>query len=260
MKERMPILFVGHGSPMNAVEDNEYSQTWKEMGQRLPKPQAILSVSAHWYTQGTKINDKEKPRLIYDFYGFPKELYEVKYDVAGSPGFAHRTRELLNQAVTIDNSWGIDHGTWSVLLRMFPEAQIPVFQLSIDYEALPQTHYNLGRALRPLREEGVMIVGSGNIVHNLHQVNWDMEGGYPWAIQFDAYIKDNILKQRHENIINYQRSFEGANLAFRTPDHYYPLLYVLGAAYEEDNITVFNDSCTLGSISMTGYLLEDGRS
>lgn len=256
MKNIMPILFIGHGSPMNALEDNEYSRTWKELGHRLPKPQAILSVSAHWYTRGTRINDTENPRLIYDFYGFPKELYEIQYNVAGSPELAHRTKALVNGDVAIDNSWGIDHGTWSVLLRIFPEADIPVYQLSVDYTALPEAHYNIGRALRPLREEGVMIVGSGNIVHNLHRVNWDMEGGYPWALQFDEYIKHNILQQKHQNVIDYHSASDAAALAFRTPDHFYPLLYVLGAAHKEDEITVFNDSCTLGSLSMTGYLFR----
>ena len=252
----MPALFVGHGSPMNAVEENEYTQTWMELGRNLPKPEAILSVSAHWYTQGTRINDVETPKLIYDFYGFPKELYEIQYKVAGSPRFAHMTRELISRESTVDNSWGIDHGTWSVLVRMYPEADIPVYQLSIDHTAPPEVHYNIGRALRPLRDEGVLIMGSGNVVHNLHRVNWDMNGGYPWALQFDNYIKNNIVQQKHQAVINYQIGSEVADLAFRTPDHFYPLLYVLGAAQEEDEITVFNESCTLGSISMTGYLFR----
>lgn len=256
MSNRMPALFVGHGSPMNAVETNEFTKTWEELGRRVPRPEAILSVSAHWYTKGTKINDTDTPNIIHDFYGFPKELYEIKYEVAGSPSFAHRTKELIGREVTIDNTWGIDHGTWSVLLRMYPEADIPVYQLSIDYSAPSEVHYHFGRALRPLREEGILIMGSGNVVHNLHRVNWDMDGGYPWAYQFDGYIKEHIIQKNHQGVVNYKSGNEAANLAFHTPDHYYPLLYVLGATHEEDEITVFNEVCTLGSLSMTGYLFQ----
>ena len=256
MENIMPVLFIGHGSPMNAVEDNDYSQTWKELGRNLPKPEAILSISAHWYTHGTRINDLENPRLIYDFYGFPKELYEIEYKAVGFTKGAHRTRELINRDVVIDNSWGIDHGTWSVLLRMYPKADIPVFQLSIDQTAPPEVHYNIGRAIRPLRKEGILIMSSGNVVHNLHRVNWDMDGGYPWALQFDEYIKSNIIKQRHQNVVDYHSGSDVADLAFRTSDHFFPLLYALGASHREDEITVFNNSCTLGSLSMTSYLFQ----
>lgn len=252
----MPTLFVGHGSPMNAMEDNIYTKTWKDIAGKIPKPKAILAISAHWYTKGTRINDIEKPEIIYDFYGFPEELYQVNYKVMGSPKTAHITRDMISKEVITDNTWGIDHGTWSVLCRMYPEADIPVYQLSIDSSAPAETHYKLGREIRSLREEGVLIMGSGNVVHNLSRVNWDIEGGYPWAIQFDEYMKEKILNRKHLEVINYQSAGDISNQAFQTPDHFYPLLYVLGASREEDKITVFNDSCTLGSLSMTSYLFQ----
>ncbi len=256
MKKIMPALFVGHGSPMNAIEDNQYTQMWKEIAKRILKPQAILSISAHWYTEGTRVNDMETPKIIYDFYGFPEELYQVDYQIKGDPKRAIMTRDLINSDVTIDNTWGIDHGTWSVLCRMYPEADIPVYQLSIDRNAPPESHYKLGQEIRSLREEGVMILGSGNVVHNLSRVKWGMEGGYPWADQFDEYIKGKIIDKQYQDVVNYQSAGESANLAFHTLEHYYPLLYVLGAARDEDELTIFNDSCTLGSLSMTSYLFQ----
>lgn len=256
MTKIMPALFVGHGSPMNAIEDNLYSQKWKEIARNIPKPKAILAISAHWYTNGTKINDIESPKIIYDFYGFPDELYNVKYPVVGSSEFAHITRNSISKDVSIDNTWGIDHGTWSVLCWMYPEADIPVYQLSIDSSAPAETHYKLGREIRLLRENGVMILGSGNVVHNLSRVQWGMEGGYPWANQFDEYIKEKIVNRQHADVVHYHSAGDSSRLAFTTPDHFYPLLYVLGAAREEDEITIFNDSCTLGSLSMTSYLFQ----
>jgi 4,5-DOPA dioxygenase extradiol len=256
MMKIMPALFVGHGSPMNAIEDNIYSQTWKEIARKIPRPQAILAISAHWYTNGTRINDTENPETIYDFYGFPEELYKVVYNVPGSQKTAHMTRDIISKEVIIDNTWGIDHGTWSVLSRMYPEADIPVYQLSIDSSIPSETHYKLGREIRSLRKEGVMIMGSGNVVHNLSRVNWGMEGGYPWAVQFDGYIKEKIVDRQHPDVVKYHSAGDSSKLAFQTPDHFYPLLYVLGASNEEDEITVFNDSCTLGSLSMTSYLFQ----
>ncbi len=254
--KRMPVLFIGHGSPMNAVEENKFSDRWKELGHELPRPSAILAVSAHWFVPGVKVNDSAAPKMIYDMYGFPDELYQVAYPAPGSPEFAHAAVGLLGDAAGIDNSWGIDHGAWSVLCRVFPKADIPVFQLSVDRGASPEAHYELGRRLRSLREQGVLILGSGNVVHNLAKVNWGMEGGYPWAEEFDGYIKESILSRSFDNVIHYERAGESAKLAFHYIDHFAPLLYVMGASDEADRISVLCDECVLGSLSMTSYLFE----
>jgi 4,5-DOPA dioxygenase extradiol len=256
MKERMPALFVGHGSPLNAIQNNIYTSGWEEIAGEIPKPLAILSVSAHWVTEGTRINSAENPKTIYDMYGFPEELYRVKYDASGSPELAHATIELISREVKIDNNWGIDHGTWSVLYRMYPKADIPVYQLSIDSDASADIHYKIGKEISLLRDKGVMIFGSGNVVHNLSRVNWGMDGGYPWAFTFDDYIKDKIIKGQHKDVINYDSTGESAKLAFFTPEHFSPLLYVLGASRQDDRLTIFNNSCTLGALSMTSYLFR----
>ncbi len=254
--KRAPMLFVGHGSPMNAIERNPYSEQWKTLGTHLPRPQAILSVSAHWFTPGTKVMDSAEPKMIYDMYGFPDELYRIVYNAPGSPHFAHLTKELLGAEAKIDNTWGFDHGTWSVLRHIFPEADIPVFQLSVDWHASAEDYFKLGQKLSPLREQGVLIFGSGNVVHNLARVNWEMDGGYPWAEEFDNYIKTNIQSQNYDNVIHFEKAGPSASLAFITPEHFAPLLYVLGASHETDRLTIFNDSCVLGALSMTGYLFE----
>lgn len=251
---RMPVLFIGHGSPMNAIEDNAFTRKWAEIGASLPRPDVILAVSAHWTTEGTRITDSPLPRTVYDMYGFPKELYEVAYQPPGSPVHAAMAAELLDN-VQMDNTWGLDHGAWSVLARMYPKADIPVFQLSLDLRASHQDHFEMGRKLRPLRDRNVMILGSGNVVHNLARVSWDMGDGYPWAIEFDGYIRGQIEKRNFDGVLAYENAGDSARLAFRTLEHFDPLLYVLGASTDEDHLTVFNDSCTMGSISMTGYLL-----
>lgn len=248
---KMPVLFVGHGSPMNAIEDNEFSRTWRDIGQRLPRPRAILAVSAHWYVSGTRVNDAAQPRQIYDMYGFPQALYRLKYDAPGAPDLAEEVRALVPAA--IDNRWGIDHGTWSVLCHMYPEADIPVTQLSIDYNAPAEAHYRMGQALRPLREKGVLIFASGNIVHELRRVAWDMEGGFSWADEFDGYIRRAIAEDRPEDVVRYERAGACAQEAFPTPDHFYPLLYALGAREAGEPMEIFTDKRVLGSISMTGY-------
>lgn len=248
---KMPVLFVGHGSPMNAIEDNEFSRTWRDIGQRLPRPRAILAVSAHWYVSGTRVNDAAQPRQIYDMYGFPQALYRLKYDAPGAPDLAEEVRALVPAA--IDNRWGIDHGTWSVLCHMYPEADIPVTQLSIDYNAPAEAHYRMGQALRPLREKGVLIFASGNIVHDLRRVAWDMEGGFSWADEFDGYIRRAIAEDRPEDVVRYERAGACAQEAFPTPDHFYPLLYALGARDAGEPMEIFTDKRVLGSISMTGY-------
>ncbi len=250
---KMPVLFIGHGSPMNAIEENEFTETWKVLGKNLPRAKAILTISAHWYSEGTRTSDSNNPRMIYDMYGFPKELYELKYLAKGSPELSSQLERVLGERLIIDNGWGIDHGTWSVLSHMYPEADIPVVQLSINHQAPAKEHYEIGKALRFLREEGVLILGSGNIVHNLSLINWQMEGGYPFAHDFDEYIKSNILDRNHDAVIYHERTGESAEKAFYTPDHYFPLLYALGASDLSDEIEVFNEKCLMGSMSMTGY-------
>lgn len=253
----MPVIFIGHGSPMNAIEDNEYSRSWKEIAKKIPKPKAIVAISAHWYTKGIKIMNEDGPKTIYDMYGFPKELYEIKYSPPGNPVLASKVKELISKKSNFDNSWGIDHGTWSVLVHMYPERDIPVFQLSIDATAPPEVHYEIGKELKSLRDEGVLLFGSGNIVHNLRLIQWNMEDkGFDWAYEFDDYVKDNILKLNHQNIINYQGLGDKARLSVPIPDHYYPILYILGASNEDDKISVYNNKCMMGSLSMTSYLFE----
>ncbi len=255
---RMPVVFVGHGSPMNAIEINDYTRAWKSIAARIPKPEVILSISAHWFTKGTKIMNEEAPKTIYDMYGFSKELYEVVYDSPGSPSVAKLAKELISKDTQYDNSWGIDHGTWSVLVHMYPNREIPVFQISIDAYAPPEAHYNIGRELRSLREQGVLIFATGNIVHNLRLVDWHMGSkGFDWAYEFDDYIYESIIQKDHEKIINYKECCNAAKHAVPTPDHFYPLLYALGATEEKDRVSsVFNKSCELGSLTMTSYLWE----
>ncbi|NMA65098.1 MAG: 4,5-DOPA dioxygenase extradiol [Clostridiaceae bacterium] len=254
---KMPVIFAGHGSPMNAIEDNDYSRTWRDIAKRIPKPEVIISISAHWYTKGTKIMNDEVPETIYDMYGFPKELYEIVYNAPGSPGIAKIAKELISKETEYDNSWGIDHGTWSILVHMYPKRDIPVFQISIDAYSPPETHYKIGRELKCLREKGVLLFGTGNIVHNLRLVDWHMGSkGFDWAYEFDDYIYENVMNKNHDKILNYDEMCSSAKHAVPTPDHFYPLLYVLGATDEEDKVSVFNKSCELGSLTMTGYLFE----
>ena len=254
--EKMPILFVGHGSPMNAIEDNSYTRGWEEIARKIPKPEAILSVSAHWYTQGSRITDAAFPKTIYDMYGFPDELYQVVYNAPGAPELARMTKKLVSREIQIDNSWGIDHGTWSVLHKMYPKADIPVYQLSVDSSASAETHFLIGQELGALREKGVLIFGSGNVVHNLAKINWEMHAGYSWAVEFDDYIKNKIIDKQYRDVIHYERAGKSSELAFFTPDHFYPLLYTLGAAREDDRLSILNNACTMGSLSMTCYLFE----
>ena len=254
MTKRMPALFIGHGSPMNAIEDNSFSRAWSALGATLTEPKAILSVSAHWFTRGTKVNDSPKPGMIYDMYGFPEELYQLNYPAPGSPELAYRVRSLVGDSVSIDNNWGLDHGTWSVLHRVFPQASIPVVQLSVNAMLTPAEHYAIGQTLRPLRDEGVLIFGSGNVVHNLSRVDWRMNDGQPWAQEFDQWIHQAIETGDHDSVIHYDRAGEAAQLSVPSMDHFAPLLYVLGASDADDAITTINAECTLGSMSMTSYL------
>lgn len=257
MKNRMPAVFVGHGSPMNAIEDNAYSRAWSALGKALTKPSAILSISAHWFTRGTKVNDSSAPEMVYDMYGFPEELYQVRYPAPGATETARRTKELLGDSVSIDNSWGIDHGTWSVLRRMYPNADIPLFQLSVNALLSPAEHFALGQKLKPLRDEGVLIFASGNIVHNLARIDWRLADGYPWAAEFDQYILRAVRDDRPQDVIAYSNAGDPALLAVPSMDHFAPLLYALGVRQPEDTLSVFNADCSLGSMSMTSYLFSD---
>lgn len=252
---RAPALFVGHGSPMNAIERNKYTETWREWGQ-LFRPKAILSISAHWFTRNTWVQSEPTPKKINDMYGFPEELYALAYDVSGDPELTQAVRNALGDQVAIDNNWGIDHGTWSVLVHMYPEADIPVVQLSVDGIKSPEEKYRLGQQLSHLRDQGVMILGSGNIVHNLRNMQPTMKDmGYDWADDFDSAIREAIQAGDHQSCVHYEQ-LKGAKMAVPTTDHYDPLLYVLGAIKPSDNRTVANDERMMGSLSMTSYLFR----
>jgi len=248
--DKMPVLFVGHGSPMNAIEDNEFSRAWKTAASALPKPTAILCVSAHWQTKGTKVTMMAKPRTIHDFYGFPPALEQKEYPAPGSPEFAKLTRETIHHTtVEGDDAWGLDHGTWSVVAQMYPLADVPVFQLSLDYSQSPAWHYELGKELAALRRKGVLIIGSGNMVHNLGMIQWKDEG-YDWAIEFDAKLKKLIEQNDHRAIINYQDLGPAAKLAIPTNEHYLPLLYSLALQEKDEALSFFAEKTLMGSISM----------
>jgi 4,5-DOPA dioxygenase extradiol len=247
---KMPALFVGHGSPMNAIEDNEFSRTWIEAGRSLPRPQAILCVSAHWETVGSQVTAMVLPRTIHDFYGFPQPLYEMHYLAPGSPALARLTQEAVRSTqVGLDYDWGLDHGAWSVLCRLFPNADIPVVQLSLDRTQDPAFHYELGKELKSLRRKGVLIVGSGNAVHNLGLVAWQ-DVAYDWALEFDDKIKQLILSGDHRAMIRYDQLGRAARLAVPTNEHYLPLLYTIAVQDHDEQVSFFADKVTMGSISM----------
>ncbi len=250
----LPVMFIGHGSPMNAIEDNEYSRTWRKIGESINKPSVIVCVSAHWVTKGTKILVSEEPRTIYDFYGFPKELYEVDYTVKGSKSVANRILSLIGTEATLVDDWGIDHGTWSVLKHMFPNADVPVVQISINGNATPEELYEIGTKLKALRNENVLLLGSGNIVHNLRMVDFGINGGFPWAYEFDKYIKDSIVSRKYDNVIQYSRYGNIAKYSIPTTEHFNPILFILGATDEKDEVKIYNESCVYGSLSMTSYV------
>ena len=246
----MPALFLGHGSPMNAIEDNEFSRAWRAAGESLPRPKAILCISAHWETHGTDVTAMETPETIHDSYGFPDQLYRMHYRAPGSPGLARLVQETIHKtSIRLDSEWGLDHGAWSVLSRLFPNADVPVVQLSLDRTKGPEFHYGLGRELRALRNKGVLIVGSGNLVHNLGLVAWE-DTAYDWAIEFDAKMKQWIVAGDHDPIIYYSRLGHIARLAVPTNEHYLPLLYALAVQDPGEPVSFFTDIVTMGSISM----------
>lgn len=259
--EKMPVLFLGHGSPMNAIEENEFVTGFRNIGNGLPKPNAILCVSAHWETRGTFVTAMEKPRTIHDFGGFPKELYEVQYPAPGSPELAEETRNIVAKTkIGLDQRWGLDHGCWSVVKHLYPDADIPVIQVSIDSYKFAQYHYDLAKDLSLLRTKGILIVGSGNMVHNLGMVAWDKlnedEFGFDWALEASAKMKKYILNDDHQPLINYQSQGKEFSLAIPTPEHYLPLLYALTLKEENEGVTLFNDKPVGGSLTMTSLKIE----
>ena len=252
----MPVLFIGHGSPMNGIEDNEFSKRWTDLAKEIPTPKAVLVISAHWFTKGTSITAMDFPKTIHDFGGFPEALYQVQYPAPGNPNLAKETASMIHTThVELDHDWGLDHGTWTIIRHMYPNADIPVLQLSIDYTKVPAFHYELAKELYQLRKKGVLILGSGNMVHNLRMVAWDkLDGpayGYDWALQMNQTFKDLILHHDHQPLIHYDQLGKEAMLAIPTPEHYLPLLYTLGLQGKDESVAFFNDKPVGGSLTMT---------
>lgn len=251
--DRMPVLFIGHGNPMNALADNPFSRALAGLGKTLPKPRAVLCVSAHWMTEGSWVTHMENPRTIHDFYGFPKELFEVQYPAPGDPTIAERIRaEVSDPKIQPDDElWGLDHGTWSVLRHMYPAADVPVLQLSLNIAHPAPYHYELGMKLRGLREQGILILGSGNIVHNLRRIRWEPDApAYDWAVEFDAWVKERLEAGDHASLVEKALDSEAGRLSIPTPDHWYPFLYALGASDKNDRLRFEYEGIENGSISM----------
>jgi 4,5-DOPA dioxygenase extradiol len=256
----MPVLFIGHGSPMNGIEHNTFSESWAQLAKEIPVPKAIIVVSAHWLSRGTKITAMDFPETIHDFGGFPKELSDVQYPAPGNPELAKETAAIIKSAdVELAHDWGLDHGAWTVIRNMYPDAKIPVLQLSIDYTKGPQFHYELAKELASLRSKGVLIMGSGNMVHNLRMVSFDKidtEFGFDWAIEMNEVFKKHIITRNHAALINYESLGNAAKLAVPTPDHYYPLLYALGLQGKNEEAFIFNDKLMAGSLTMTSLVIQ----
>jgi 4,5-DOPA dioxygenase extradiol len=254
--EPMPVLFLGHGSPMNAIEENEFVQGFRKVANEIPVPSAVICISAHWETKGTYVTAMEKPKTIHDFGGFPKELYQVQYPAPGSPDLAKVTKSIVRKTdIGLDVSWGLDHGAWSVIKHMYPTADVPVIEMSLDYYKSPQYHYELAKELAPFRKKGVLIVGSGNMVHNLRLVDWkrlnETNYGYDWALAASEEMKKSILANDHKNLINMKSLGREFDLAIPTPEHYLPLLYALALKEENEEVSFFNDKAVGGSLTMT---------
>ena len=260
--QAMPVLFIGHGSPMNGIEDNTFSNYWKQLAREIPTPKAVLVVSAHWFTRGTHITAMDFPETIHDFGGFPKALFDVQYPAPGNPELAKETARLIHSTtVDLSHNWGLDHGTWTVIRRMYPEAVIPVLQLSMDYSKPPQYHYDLAKELSHLRKKGVLIIGSGNMVHNLRMIAFDQINipgyGFDWALRMNDTFKHFITEDNHKALINYESLGKDAALAIPTPEHYLPLLYTLALKGGRDKISFFNDQAVGGSLTMTSVKIDN---
>ena len=254
--EIFPTLFVGHGSPMNAIEQNEFSNQWKKITANFEKPKAIICISAHWLTRGTFVTSMDRPKTIHDFGGFPQALFDVQYPASGSPDVAHWVQESVSSATIQENQdWGLDHGTWSILRNMYPEADIPVIQLSIDYSKPLSYHFELAQELKSLRKKGVLIIGSGNMVHNLGMVAWDKINtpgfGYDWTLEIDTIFKEKIINRDFSSLVNLSNLHKQISLAIPTLDHYIPLIYSIGLSEKQDEIAFFNDKAVAGSLTMT---------
>jgi 4,5-DOPA dioxygenase extradiol len=259
-ESKMPLLFMGHGSPMNGIEQNEFSESWAKMGREIEIPKAVICISAHWLTKGTFVTAMNKPKTIHDFGGFPQALFDVDYPAPGNITLANETKKLITKTnVGLDHDWGLDHGTWSVVKNMYPKANIPVLQLSIDYYQPPIYHYELAKELAILRRKGVLIIGSGNMVHNLRMVQFGAQNpnfGFDWAIEINDIFKKNIVSGNHKPLIEYEKLGNSAKLAIPTPDHYYPLLYILGMQEKNEQATIFNDKAVMGSLTMTSVKIS----
>ena len=258
--DKMPVLFLGHGSPMNAIEENEFVSAFKKLGKELVRPNAILCISAHWETKGTFVTAMQNPRTIHDFGGFPQELFDVQYPAQGSPALAQQTKNIVTKTeVGLDDKWGLDHGAWSVIKHLYPNADIPVIQMSIDYTQPAKYHYELAREIRSLREKGVLIIGSGNMVHNLRMVAWNKlneQYAFDWAEEANEKMKSYILGGDHQRLIDFRSQGKAFDLAIPTPEHYLPLLYTLALKEANEKITIFNDKPIAGSLTMTSIKIE----
>lgn len=259
--EKMPVLFLGHGNPMNAIEENEFVTGFRNIGRTIPKPKAILVISAHWETRGTFVTAMDKPETIHDFGGFPKALFDFQYPAPGSPELANETKNIITSTqVGLDDKWGLDHGAWSVITHLYPKADVPVVQMSIDYTQNGQYHYDLAKQLAALRNKGVLIVGSGNMVHNLGMVAWDKMNtdayAYDWATEASEKMKKYILSDDHQPLINFKSQGSAFNLAIPTPEHYLPLIYTLALKEKNEKITLFNDKAVAGSLTMTSVKID----
>lgn len=255
---KMPALFVGHGSPMNAIEENIFVENWRKVARNIPTPSAILCISAHWETRGTKVTAMPKPQTIHDFGGFPKELFTQQYPAPGFPELATDIQQLFTKThIELDHQWGLDHGTWSVLIKMYPEANIPVLQLSMDITQSTSYHYGLAKTLSVLRERGVLIIGSGNMVHNLRILNWNSpNSGYDWAIEANEQFKNMIVENNLSQLFQIRNTSEAFRLAVPSYDHYHPMMYVMGIQDKKDEVSFFNDQLMMGSLSMTSFVLS----
>ncbi len=261
-QEQMPVLFLGHGSPMNAIEENEFVTGFRNIGNEIPKPKAILVISAHWETRGTFVTAMDKLRTIHDFGGFPQALFDVQYPAPGSPELAGETKNIIKKTtVGLDVKWGLDHGAWSVLKHLYPKADVPVIQMSIDYTQDAQYHYDLAKETASLRKKGVLIIGSGNIVHNLAMLAWDKlntDGyGFDWAIEANEKMKKIILADDHKSLINYKSQGKAFDLAIPSSEHYLPLIYILALKENNEKITIFNDKAVAGSLTMTSLKIDN---
>jgi len=259
--DTMPVLFMGHGNPMNAIEENEFVTGFRTVAREIPAPNAILCISAHWETRGTFVTAMEMPRTIHDFGGFPKALYEVEYPAPGSPALAAATSGLITQTtVEHDYQWGLDHGAWSVIKHLYPNADVPVVQMSLDNTQTARYHYELAKELSALRQKGVLIIGSGNMVHNLGMVEWrklnEIDYAYDWAAEVRIKMNNFILNDDHQSLIDYQSNGKAFQLAIPTPEHYLPLLYAMALKEKNDKITLFNDKAIAGSLTMTSVKID----